>query len=144
VRDLEKMLEGMSPEERDKAIARLTEKFELQKKAVTQSRAFYKWLLEFVRNCMVVAALVELADRSGDWWVYGIAGIAGISLLGYCTSYIESLPFEVTFISKGRPQRLAIGLFALGLQVLSLGITIGLFLTINKIVTVQVQMTKAP
>jgi hypothetical protein len=134
----------MNDEERDKEIARLTALLEHQKKAITLGRAIYKWILEFVRNCMVIASLFYLARRSGDWWVYGVAGIAGFALLGYCYSYIDSLPFELKATFEGRRQRLAIGLFALALQLLSLGITVGLYLAVDRIVTVQVQMTKAP
>jgi hypothetical protein len=63
---------------------------ERQLKANLANRAIYRWFLEFLRNCMVVAALSYVATKSGDWWLYGIAGLAGFALAAYCYTYIEN------------------------------------------------------
>jgi hypothetical protein len=138
------MLDGMNDEEREKEIVRLTALLEHQKKAITLSRAMYKWILEFVRNCMVVAALFYLARRSGDWWVYGIAGVSGFALVAYCSTYVEGVGFDVKIPYVGWRLHATAAVVALVTQLLLVGITIGLYVTLDKIVTVQVQITEAP
>jgi hypothetical protein len=134
----------MDDEDREKEIARLTEILERPKKASIINRAIYKWVLEFVRNCMVVAALFYLARRSGDWWLYGVAGIAGLALAGYCYSYVESVWLDLKFPYTGWRWHLTVILGALLVQLMLAAITLGLYVTLDKIVTIQVRMTKAP
>lgn len=138
------MEEEMSEEERQREIARLTELIERPKRANILGRAICKWILEFVRNCMVVAALFYLARRSGDWWIYGIAAFAGFALVAYCHSYVESIWFYVQIPYEGWRRHVAILLGVLAVELLLLGITVGLYVTLDRIVTVQVGMAKAP
>jgi uncharacterized membrane protein len=144
VKDFERIVEGMSDEEREKEIARLTELYERPEKANILGRALCKWILEFVRNCMVVAALFYLARRSGDWWIYGIAGFAGFALVAYCHSYVESVWFQVRIPYEGWRKHVAIISGVLAVNLLLLGMTAGLYVTLDRIVTLQVQMAKAP
>jgi hypothetical protein len=75
----------------EKEIARLTAIIEAPVKAALTLRALYKWILEFLRNCMVVAALFYLAQKSGSWWVIVIAGVGGYALAAYCFTYVDVL-----------------------------------------------------
>jgi hypothetical protein len=134
----------MAEEERQREIARLTEIIERPKKANILSRDVYKWFLEFVRNCMVVAALFYLARRSGDWWVYGIAGVSAFALAGYCYTYVDAAWLEFKISHEGWRKHLTIILGALLVQLVFAGITVGLCVTLDRIVTIQIGMTKAP
>jgi hypothetical protein len=135
----------VNEEEREKEIARLTAIIERQKNADVLIRASYKWFLEFLRNCMVVAALFYLAQKSGNWWLYAITMMAGLALAGYCYSYLESAWPTVDISNMGRwKARLSILASVLVLQLILLGITTTLVITVNKIVEVQIKMTKTP
>jgi hypothetical protein len=71
--------------------------------------------------------------------------MAGIALLGYCHSLVEGVwPKVDTSNMSPRKANLTISASALALQIPSLAITVGLVLTVNKIVDVQFSMTKAP
>jgi hypothetical protein len=129
----------LTEEERQKEIARPVELLERPVKANLTMRAFYKWFLEFVRNAMVVAALFFLARRSGDWWLYGIAIAAGFALVAYSHTYIENGWHRLEFKSQGTRRKIVVGVTAALLQLSLVAITIGMYFTIDKIVTVQVQ-----
>jgi hypothetical protein len=134
----------MTDEEREKEIARLLAIIEGQKKADLLLRSFYKWFLEFIRNCMVVAALYYLAQKSGSWLLYVVTAMAGIALGGYCHSLVEAAwPNVDTSNMSPRKTNLSILASTLVLQLICLAITLGLVFTVNKIVDVQITMTKA-
>jgi hypothetical protein len=135
----------MAEQDYEKEIARLQAIIDKQKKADLLNRAFYKWFLEFIRNCMVVAALFYLARRSGSWLLYTVAVGAGGALIAYCHSFVESA-WPVVNASNMSPRKMRLRVLAstLVLQLICLAITAGLFLTVNKIVDVQITMTKAP
>ena len=134
----------MNDEETLREIARLTELVERPNKANILLRQFYKWVLEFVRNCMVVAALFYLARRSGDWWVYGIAGVSGFALAAQGYTYGEGILLDLKIPYEGWRKHVAIALWVLGVQLILAGFTIGLYVTLDRIVNIQVQITKAP
>lgn len=137
--------QSMTEAERKKEIARLEAIIEGKKKSDVILRASYKWFLEFIRNCMVVAALFYLAQKSGSWLLYAVAGIAGIALAGYCHSLVEGAwPSIDTSNMTQRKMKLSILASTLVLQLICLSITVGLVLTVNKIVDVQITMAKAP
>jgi uncharacterized membrane protein len=135
----------MTEQEHEKEIARLQAIIDGQKKADLLLRASYKWFLEFIRNCMIVAALFYLAQRSGSRLLYAVAIMAGLALAGYCHSLVEDAwPNVDTSNMSQRKMKLSILASTLVLQIICLAITAGLVLTVNKIVDVQITMTKAP
>jgi hypothetical protein len=56
-------INSMTEQERDKEIARLQAIIDGRTKADLLLRAYNKWFLEFIRNCMVVAAPFYLVAR---------------------------------------------------------------------------------
>jgi hypothetical protein len=133
----------MDKKARQQVRARLNESG-VKKTANVQLRGIYKWVLEFVRNCMVVAALFYVARRSGDWWIYGIAVVSGFALSAYCFTYVENVWFDYKMPYTGRRRNVALIVGACVVQLILTGITIGLYVTLDKIVTVQMQVTKTP
>ncbi len=94
---------------------------------------------------MVVAALFYLAQRSGSWLLYAVTAMAGTALAGYCYSLVEGAwPNVDTSNMSQRRMNLSILASTLVLQIICLVITVGLVLTVDKIVDVQITMTKAP
>jgi hypothetical protein len=139
------MTEEMTEEERQKEIARLTELLERPKKANLINRAIYKWVLELLRNCMVVAALFLIATKSGDWWLYGIAGLGGLALTGYCHTYVENVWLAIDFPQTTPFKKHAMILGGVLLLNVVLGaITVGLYVSVDRIVKAQSQTAKAP
>jgi hypothetical protein len=143
--DALKESDDMSEAERQKEIERLNELSDRQKKANVSLRGLYRWVLEFLRNCMVVAAVFYLAEKSGDWWLYGIAGIGSFALAGYCYTYIENWWPNLDVTRKGRLRGL-VTIFGsvLVLQLVLAGITVGVMVTLDKIVRLEGQTTKGP
>jgi hypothetical protein len=94
---------------------------------------------------MVVAAVFYLAEKSGDWWLYGIAGIGSFALAGYCYTYIENWWPNLDVTRKGRLRGL-VTIFGsvLVLQLVLAGITVGVMVTLDKIVRLEGQTTKGP
>jgi hypothetical protein len=129
----------LTEEEPQKEIARLTEKLKRTVQANLTSRAIHKWLLEFVRNGLVVATLFFLARRSGDWWIYGIAFVAAFSLLAYSYSYAQEFWYKLEFKSQGWRRKLAVGIGAGLLELILPAMTVGMYITIDRIVTIQMQ-----
>jgi hypothetical protein len=86
---------------------------------------------------MVVAALGYVAEKSGSWLMYGIAGLAYLALAFYCVSYVEVWKVRLDFLgSRWRmAARLLVGIVIL--QSLQAIITVGLFGAIYKIVQTQ-------
>jgi hypothetical protein len=135
----------MNEEERAKEIARLTELLERPRKANIALRALYKWFLEFLGYCLVVAALVFLARKSGDWWLYGIAIVGGFALAGYCYTYIENAWPEFDLTNKSRLRKHAtIWVSVIVLQAMLIGITVGVQVTLDKVVKIEGETAKAP
>jgi hypothetical protein len=128
--------------EDEKEIARLTAIIEAPKIANLIIRAVSKWVLEFLRNCMVVAALAYLAQKSGNWWMIAVAGLGGFALFFSCYTYVE--PFKEHIWEQFRLPRetrmqriLSVGLITLLFELVTYGIMFGLWLSINKIVEIQ-------
>jgi hypothetical protein len=135
----------MTEQNHEKEIAKLQAIIDDHKKADLLLRASYKWFLEFIRNCMVVAALFYLAQKSGSWLLYAVTAMAGTALAGYCYSLVEDAWPTVDTSNMGqRKMKLSILASTLVLQIICLVITVGLVFTVNKIVDVQITMTKAP
>jgi len=122
---------------KQKWLERLFEYDEEKAKVEQFGRGIYKWFLEFVRNCMVVAALAYVAERSGNWLMYGIAGMAYAALAFYCISYVEVWKVRLDFLDSRsrRAVRFLVGIVIL--QSIQAVITVGLFGTIYKIVQTQ-------
>jgi hypothetical protein len=53
--------------------------------------AVARWFLEFSRNLMVVAVLVVIATKSGQWYVYAFAILAGFALWSTVYFYIDPI-----------------------------------------------------
>jgi hypothetical protein len=53
-------------------------------------RAFCKWLLDLLRNFIVVAALKFFAEKSNNTGLKVVATIAYVALLMYCLSYLQA------------------------------------------------------
>jgi membrane associated rhomboid family serine protease len=100
-------------------------------------RGIYKWFLEFVRNCMVVAALAYVAQKSGNWLMYGVAGLAYAALAFYCLSYVEVWRVRLDFLGSRLRMAVRILIGVVILQSIQVIITVGLFGTIYKIVQTQ-------
>lgn len=124
----------MSDEENAREIARLTAIIENQQRARSLLKASYKWFLELLRNCMVVAALFILAQKSGSWLLYLIAAMGGAALAGYCYSQAEEAWPEPDISRMGRVK---VSLSILLLELVGVGITVALVVAISKIVEVQ-------
>jgi hypothetical protein len=77
---------------------------ERRAKIARANRALYKWVLDFVRSLMVVAALAYLAVKSGSYLVWGITIIANLALCGYCYTYFDAWTARREFFSQ-RGQR---------------------------------------
>jgi hypothetical protein len=117
---------------------RLFEYDEEKAKVEQLGRGFYKWFLEFIRNCMVVAALAYVAQKSANWLMYGVAGLAYLALAFYCLSYVEVWRVRFDFLGEGRLRMVVSILFGVVvLQSIQAIITVGLFATIYKIVQTQ-------
>jgi hypothetical protein len=101
-------------------------------------RGIYKWFLEFLRNCMVVAALGYVAQKSGNWLMYGVAGLGYAALTFLCLSYVEVWRVRLDFLGEGRVRTVvSILIGVLVLQSIQVIIMLGLFATIYKIVQTQ-------
>ncbi|HEY5210535.1 MAG TPA: hypothetical protein VIJ42_13945 [Stellaceae bacterium] len=97
-------------------------------------REAYRWVLEFIRNAMVIAALAYLAYKSGSWFVWTIAGFAQLVLCGHTSTYIDIWVARFSF-SKASPK--TAGAIAAGGTLLQCAISAALFFAINKIVEAQ-------
>jgi hypothetical protein len=125
-------------EEHEKEIVRLTKLIERPVKTALTLRIGYKWTLEFLRNCMVVAALFVLAKRSDSWFMFGIAAVGGLALGGYCCTYVDVWKARAAPFGKTPKQRFwSLLLIVVFFELMTLAITVSLYLAINKIVEVQ-------
>jgi hypothetical protein len=128
----------MEKKTRRKWLDRLFEYDEEKAKVEQFGRGIYKWFLEFLRNCMVVAALGYVAQKSGNWLMYGVAGLAYLALAFLCLSYVEVWRVRLDFLGEGRLRRvLSILIGIVMLQSIQAIITVGLFATIYKIIQTQ-------
>lgn len=137
----------MDEEERQREIARLTELLEQPIKANIANRTIARWILEFVRNCMVVAALLYLARKSGSWLLWTITIVTSFALMSYCYTYVENAWFQ--FHSQKMPTqgwRMHVGIIVgtIVTQSILIGITATFYVTLDKIVSVQFQAAKGP
>jgi len=66
--------------------------------------------------------------------MYGIAGVSYIALTGYCNSYIKEAVFDLNMKGGSRLGFWTVWAVA---EVMTLAIVIGLFQTIDRIVTIQ-------
>src|SRR4051794_39333303 len=48
-----------------------------------------KWFLEFLRNMVVVAFIFLIAEKSGRWYIYALATLAGLALWVSVYSHID-------------------------------------------------------
>lgn len=136
----------MDEEERQREVGRAGH-FERLIKANLANRAIYRWVLEFLRNCMVVAALLFLAQKSGNWWLWIITIVSAFVLIAYCYTYVENAWFGAisTIVPSGGWRvhvGIVVGATVTGLALL--GVTAGIYVTLDKIVSVQFQSTKSP
>jgi hypothetical protein len=134
----------MNEEERQKEIARLTELLEAPVKANLANRAICRWLLEFVRNCMVVAALLFLARKSGSYLLWAVTIVTGFALMSYCYGYVENVwfIFRERIPTNGWRMHAWIIVGTIITQSILMGITATFYVTLDKIVSVQFQMSK--
>lgn len=110
---------------------------EKRAKASLELRAFYRWMLEFIRNTMVLAAIAFLAVKSGSYLLWGVAAFTGLFLCGFCYTYIDSLRASRNLSEHGRAGKIAWWSITLGIEVLMLGISAAMFFAIDTIVSVQ-------
>jgi hypothetical protein len=74
--------------------------------------------------------------------LYGIAITAGFALVAYSHTYIENGWHRLEFKSQGTRRKIIVGVTATLLQLSLAAITVGMYFTIDKIVTVQVQAVR--
>jgi len=126
--------------EEDKAKAKfwIFEFDERRAKIARANRDLYKWVLDFLRNLMVVAALAYLAVKSGSYFVWGIAIVANLALCGYCYTYLDVWTAREDFFwHKGRKGKLVALAAIVLIQLMMLVISAMMYLALNKIVSVQ-------
>jgi hypothetical protein len=137
----------MVEKEGQREIARLMELLERPVKANLANRAIARWVLEFVRNCMVVATLLFLARKSGSWLLWTITIVTGFALMSYCYTYVENAWFQFSnekIPSRGWWMHFGIIVGTLVTQLILMGITATFYVTLDKIVSVQFQAPRSP
>jgi hypothetical protein len=53
--------------------------------------ALDRWFLEFVRNTLAVSVLFAVAEKSGRWYLYGFAYLAGLDLWGTIYAHLDPI-----------------------------------------------------
>jgi hypothetical protein len=53
-----------------------------------------KWVLDILRNLIVVAFLFYAAEKSGKWYMWVLAGVGFFSLYTFVTAYIGQSQFN--------------------------------------------------
>jgi hypothetical protein len=48
-----------------------------------------KWVLDLLRNIIIVGVIQFMAVKTGSIWVKALSWISYTALLGYCSSYIQ-------------------------------------------------------
>jgi hypothetical protein len=130
------MSDGFSEEDR-KEIARLTALIEQPLKTALGLRAICKWLLELLRNCIVVAGLFILANKSNSWLMLGVAVLGGFALAIYCSTYVDEWKANTLFGGTTTRRTWRVFVIFMCFELMTLAITVSLYLAINKIVEVQ-------
>lgn len=101
------------------------------------NRALYKWILDFIRNVMVVAALAYIAKKSDSYLIWGLALVANFVLCGYLYTYVEPWTVKSEAISKGGWNNFgALGVILL-VQGAMIAISAAIFFAIDRIVSAQ-------
>ncbi|HVA17811.1 MAG TPA: hypothetical protein VMV59_08885 [Candidatus Dormibacteraeota bacterium] len=108
------------------------------------NRALYRWLLEFLRNIMVVAAIFYLAKRSGEWWLYIVASAGGLALAAYCYTYVENMWLAYDVRATGLRRHAVVLGGSILVQLILMGIGISIYFAIDKIVSIQIATIKGP
>jgi hypothetical protein len=60
--------------------------------------ALDRWFLEFVRNTLVVSVLFAIAEKSGRWYVYAFAYLAGFALWGTIYAHLDPIVANARFV----------------------------------------------
>jgi hypothetical protein len=90
-----------------------------------------KWVLDLLRNIIIVGVLQYLATKSDSIWMKGISALAYAALVAYCVSYLQWFSARAD-IGRNKFVGLAV---SLGLTILVSGILItGMQLGLAKIV----------
>jgi hypothetical protein len=101
------------------------------------TRAAARWVLDLLRNVVVVAFLFVVAEKSGKWYMNLIAWLGFCAIWAYCSSYWEAVamnlePFKQRWLSIVIFVALTIPLVALVMAV-----SLGLQLSIREIAGIQ-------
>jgi hypothetical protein len=64
------------------------------KRAAKLGEEWAKWVLDILRNLIVVAFLFLAAEKSGKWYMWVLAVVGFISLYVFVTSYINQSQFN--------------------------------------------------
>jgi hypothetical protein len=101
-------------------------------------RTLYKWILNFIRDVMVLSALFYLAQRSGSFFVWLLAISADFALCAYCFTYVDVFTVRGGWLPRTGIRGIILGIFALLLiQGTLIAICVGILSGINAIATVQ-------
>ena len=60
--------------------------------------AFDRWFLEFVRNMLAVSVLFAVAEKSGRWYIFGFAYLAGFALWGTIYVHLDPIVASARFV----------------------------------------------
>ena len=71
------------------------------------------------------ALYLENARRSGDWWIYCIAGVSSMALVASCHTYIEDFWLDFKIPYPGWRGRTIVLVGSLLVQLMLVGITVG-------------------
>ena len=100
-------------------------------------RGFYKWILDFLRNAMVVAALAYLAVKSGSKVIWTMTAVADFALCAYCYTYIDIWAPHPDLMARGVIGKIIASVFVLIIQLLLVIVTVAIFFALGFLVGVQ-------
>ena len=99
--------------------------------------AFDRWFLEFVRNTLAVSVLFAVAEKSGRWYVYGFAYLAGFALWGTIYAHLDPIVANARFVRNKIVTILLILLAVVLVTVPVYALSTSLFFIITEFVRLQ-------
>ncbi|WP_166297073.1 hypothetical protein [Bradyrhizobium sp. 2S1] len=64
---------------------------------------YAKWVLDILRNFVVVAFLFFIAEMSGKWYMWGLAIVGAIALYQFVFAYVNQAQFNLGPAREGGP-----------------------------------------
>lgn len=68
---------------------------ETGRRAAAFTEEWAKWVLDILRNFVVVAFLFYIAEKSGKWYMWGFAGVGAFALYMFVTAYVNQSQFNL-------------------------------------------------